>query len=56
MVGTALWALFLSLAWGRAGYDYNHPEVVWHTLETEHFMIHWPRSGLEESDPHWFTT
>ena len=47
--------LLTSLAFARGGYETNHPEVEWHTLETEHFYFHWPESGLPEDDPHWFT-
>lgn len=40
----------------RGGYWYNHPDVEWHTLETEHFYFHWPESSRPEDDPHYFTT
>ena len=50
-----LWAAIPG-AWARAGYDYNHPDVQWNTLPTEHFDIHWPQSGRDKDDPHWFTT
>ena len=30
--------LLLSLAYGQV--QYNHPELNWHTFETEHFKIH----------------
>ncbi len=46
----------LSLAHGKGGYEANHPDVAWNTLETEHFYIHWPESKRPREDPHWFTT
>jgi len=48
--------LLAILAHARGGYDHNHPDVAWHTLETEHFRIHWPASKRDPTDPHWFTT
>jgi hypothetical protein len=56
MVGAWLLAGLMSVAQASGGYDYNHPDVRWGTLETEHFYIHWPESKAEKSDPHWFTT
>ena len=38
------------------GYETNHPDVQWNTLETEHFAFHWPQSKRSEGDHHWFTT
>ncbi|MEC9390165.1 MAG: hypothetical protein VX944_08835 [Myxococcota bacterium] len=49
-----LWALAVANAGG--GYDHNHPDVRWNTLETAHFFIHWPESTRPPDDPHWFTT
>ena len=49
-----LWALSSALAGG--GYDHNHPDVRWNTLETDHFYIHWPESKRAVDDAHWFTT
>ena len=46
----------LGVASAGGGYDYNHPDVAWNTLETDHFYIHWPQSKRDRSDPHWFTT
>lgn len=37
--------LALLTAWaGRYASEQNHPEYAWHTLRTEHFDIHYPRS------------
>ncbi|MDP6934262.1 MAG: hypothetical protein QGG40_15155, partial [Myxococcota bacterium] len=51
-----VWALAAPDAHARAGYDWNHPDVVFNTLETEHFYLHWPESTRPVDDPHWFTT
>ena len=56
MVGLIAGMLALGTASGAGGYDHNHTDVEWNTLETEHFFIHWPESKLQEDDPHWFTT
>jgi len=37
------------------GFDYNHTDVRWNTLETEHFYIHWPESKKDKDHPHYFT-
>jgi hypothetical protein len=52
MVITAL----LAAAMAGGGYEHNHPDVVWRTLETDHFLFHWPESGKAETHPHYFTT
>lgn len=54
MVTALTFALGSALAGG--GYDHNHPDVRWQTLETEHFLIHWPESTRPPDDEHWFTT
>ena len=51
----ALW-MSLSVAFGGGGYDHNHTDVRWNTLETDHFYIHWPESKRPQTDEHWFTT
>ena len=56
MVGLIAGMLALGTASGAGGYDHNHTDVEWNTLETDHFFIHWPESKLPEDDPHWFTT
>jgi hypothetical protein len=54
MVG--LLTLLSGLALASGGYDYNHADVQWKTLETDHFYFHWPSSKLPEEDPRYFTT
>ena len=53
-----LMTLFLlaSQALAGGGFETNHPDVQWRTLETEHFAFHWPESKRPIDDPHWFTT
>jgi hypothetical protein len=46
----------IGTAQAKGGYETNHTDVAWHTLETEHFYIHWPESERPKDDPHWFTT
>ena len=48
--------VLLATAFARGGYETNHPDVVWNTLETENFYFHWPESGRDPEDPHYFTT
>ena len=55
MTGLLLWAA-MGLAQAGGGYDHNHPDVRWNSLETDHFFIHWPESKRSPDDPHWFTT
>ena len=43
-------------AQASGGYDYNFADVEWFTLETEHFLFHYPKSTLPTTDPHYFTT
>ena len=50
------WLALSSPALASGGYDTNHMDVEWHTLETEHFLFHWPRSKRPIDDPHYFTT
>ena len=56
MVGTLAGLMWAGAALGAGGYDHNHPDVAWNTLETDHFYIHWPESKRSKDDPHWFTT
>jgi hypothetical protein len=56
MVGLVASLGLIGLAAAGGGYDHNHPDVAWNTLETDHFYIHWPESKRDKDDPHWFTT
>ena len=52
----SLTLLLASPALAGGGYDTNHPDVRWHTYETDHFVFHWPESRRDKDDPHYFTT
>ncbi|MCA9567115.1 MAG: PD40 domain-containing protein [Myxococcales bacterium] len=52
---TGLLGLLVAPAVAGNGFGYNHPDVRWNTLETEHFLIHWPESKKDRDHPHWFT-
>ena len=56
MVTHLLLPLISHLAFAGGGFETNHPDVQWRTLETEHFAFHWPESRRPVDDPHWFTT
>ena len=59
MVSTWILASLLSLSnpvLASGGFDTNHSDVSWNTLETEHFYFHWPKSKRNTDDPHYFTT
>ena len=30
-------------------FPYNHPDIKWYTIETEHFFVHYPVSKKETS-------
>jgi hypothetical protein len=36
-------------------FNYNHPDLEWYTLETEHFQFHYPVSKEKEGNPHYLT-
>ena len=35
---------------------YNHPDLEWYTIDTEHFTIYYPRSRTEEGNEHFIDT
>ncbi|MEZ4317915.1 MAG: hypothetical protein R3F61_10445 [Myxococcota bacterium] len=49
MVGLVLGVAFA----GRYAMDHNHPDLRWHTVETEHFAIHYPESRKRPDHPRW---
>ena len=42
MVGLLTALLAIGTASGAGGYDHNHPDVAWNTLETDHFTFTGP--------------
>jgi len=37
-------------------FPYNHPDLEWYSIETEHFVVHYPKSREEEGNDHFLTT
>jgi len=35
---------------GKFVFPYNHPDLVWMTIETEHFVVHYPQSRVSRED------
>ena len=56
MISSLLSLLLSTNAYASGGYEYNYADVEWFTLETEHFLFHYPKSTLPATDPHYFTT
>ena len=50
-------ALAPSVAEAKFVTPYNHPDLDWYTIETEHYSVHYPvsRKGVEEGNPHALT-
>jgi len=38
-------------------FNYNHPDLEWYTIETDHYMVHYPvsKKGKSEGNPHALT-
>ncbi len=34
---------------------YNHPDLDWYSIETEHFVVHYPQSKTKEGNEHYLT-
>jgi hypothetical protein len=43
-------------AYAKFSYPTNHPDLQWLSIETEHFVIHYPVSKRDPKDKHWFST
>ncbi|MEE2750556.1 MAG: hypothetical protein VX519_03935 [Myxococcota bacterium] len=41
----------------KFAFDYNHPDLNWYTIETEHFFVHYPvsKKTREEGNEHYLT-
>lgn len=35
---------------------HNHPDLRWYSIESEHFVVHYPRSRKEEGNEHYLDT
>ena len=36
-------------------FDHNHPDLDWYSIETEHFVVHYPQSHKKENNKHYLT-
>jgi len=59
VLGTALIcvAAFSGSAHAKFSFAYNHPDLDWYTIETDHYMVHYPvsRVAKAEGNPHALT-
>ncbi len=37
-------------------FPHNHPDLEWYSIETEHFVVHYPMSKRDKDDPHYLET
>lgn len=37
-------------------FPYNHPDLDWYSIETEHFVVHYPKSKKQEGNDHYLDT
>ena len=53
----ALPALWPAKAEAKFTFLFNHPDLEWYTIETEHFVVHYPESHkpAEKGNEHWLT-
>lgn len=49
---TGLATLWSSPAEAKFVFPYNHPDLEWYSIETEHFVVHYPKSRKEEGNDH----
>lgn len=38
------------VAYAKNAFPYNHPDLDWYSIETEHFVVHYPQSKKEDSE------
>ncbi|MFN7142467.1 MAG: hypothetical protein ACK4YP_01725 [Myxococcota bacterium] len=50
---TALWS---PAAEAKFVFPYNHPDLEWYSIETEHFVVHYPESRKKDGNDHYLTT
>lgn len=51
----ALAALLTPKAEAKFVFPYNHPDLDWYSIETEHFVIHYPQSKEKDGNEHYLT-
>ena len=49
-------ALWSGPAEAKFVFPYNHPDLDWYSIETEHFVVHYPESRKKEGNDHYLTT
>lgn len=49
-------ALWSPSAEAKFVFPYNHPDLEWYSIETEHFVVHYPQSKKKEGNDHYLTT
>ncbi len=50
---TAVWS---APAEAKFVFPYNHPDLDWYSIETEHFVVHYPKSKKKEGNDHYLDT
>ncbi|MFZ5476925.1 MAG: hypothetical protein ACOZNI_09145 [Myxococcota bacterium] len=53
VLGAATWS---DEAHAKFVFPYNHPDLEWYSIETEHFVVHYPQSRKKEGNDHYLTT
>ena len=51
-----LGALWSKPAEAKFVFPYNHPDLDWYSIETDHFVIHYPESRVKDGNDHYLTT
>ena len=41
-------AVISNMAHAKFVFPYNHPDLEWYSIETEHFVVHYPQSKNRE--------
>lgn len=54
-------AALLGLSWSAPAeakwvFPYNHPDLKWYSIESEHFVVHYPKSRKKEGNDHFLDT
>jgi hypothetical protein len=51
----ALPLAFEGVAEAKFAFPTNHPDIKWMSIETEHFVVHYPVSKRDPKNEHWFS-
>lgn len=55
VIALAATTLYTPAAEAKFVFPYNHPDLEWYSIETEHFVIHYPQSKNKEDNDHYLT-